>query len=549
MKRDLALLADRSFDVLVVGAGIHGACIAREAALQGLSVALVDRGDFGAATSANSLKVVHGGLRYIQTLDFGRMRESVHEQQALCRMAPHLVRPLPFVIPTFGMGKRSKHALRAGLLATRLIAPQSKYRLCDEPWPKSQMLSRDELADLFPKLAQRLHITGGALWYDAQVDHTERLTLAFVRSAVSLGCVAANYAEVTSLTAKHNRIVGAAIKDQLSGESFEMRASLTINAAGPWVQQVLGQSKINASASNFQLAKAWNVVTKAVHPTHAIGVLCGGGGLDAGQRGRMLFATPWRDRSIIGTMYAAANSATDALVTPKEIQELIDAFNVGLPDSNLTVDDVSLRHVGVLPAQSNAKRDAGLTLSDKPRLIDHFQTDRLAGLVSVVGVKYTTARFVAKQVIDLAANKLGRPLNSLDSSLIPVDGGDIENVAQFSQELERSSPAHLKNRVKRLVRHYGTRAVELLDMSKHDPKQGEPITNMDDTTRAEVRYACKEEMSVRLLDVLARRTDLGIADRPSDQAMQACAHIMADELDWSSDRISQELIEAQTHYA
>ncbi len=546
MKREPAHLANNHFDVLVVGAGIHGACIAREAAIRGLTTALVDRSDFGAGTSANSLKIIHGGLRYLQKLDLRRMRESVRERRTLMRIAPHLVHALPCVVPTHGWGRRSRAALRAALTLTGWIAPD-KGDPSDQSHhlPPGRMLSRSELIDLFPGLAERADLTGAALWHDGQAYNTERLTLAFVRDAVERGAIAANYVEAARLLLRGGRVIGAEMHDRIDGERFDIHADLVINAAGPWVDGLLRGTDSNLSRRKpALLCKAWNVVTKRLHPTHALGILAGWGGLCEHGHGRMLFVTPWRDRSIIGTMYAPVDSDRDPHLSDEEVRRLIGGFNAAHPGEQLALEDVTLHHVGLLHVRNRDTLRGVDELEERPGIIDHSREDSVGGIVSVIGVKYTTGRLVAERVLDRACGLLGKQdRTSVDSSCVPVDGGTIDHFDRFQASLLAGAPEGIKPIVARLARNYGTRADELIEDCRATPEHAVRVGGSEDAIRAEVLYGIREEMAVKLSDIVMRRTELGTAAYPGDGPLRACALLMAGQLGWSPGQMEEEIAE------
>ena len=540
MKRCPSNLAADTFDVLIVGAGIHGACLAREAALRGLSVALVDRGDFGAATSANSQKIMHGGLRYLQSFDFKRMRESVRERRTLVRMAPHLVRPVPFVIPTFGRGTRSKAAMRWAFRLCGWIAPDRGIPGdTSAPFPAGTVLSRKELNELLPGLAGLDNVSGGALWHDGQAHNTERLTLGFVRSAVELGAVAVNYAPVRRLVMRDNRVTGAVVGDRIEGGEHEVSCKMLINAAGPWKERITAMAGLGRDSQPPWLAKGWNIVVRTLHPTHAFGVPLAG---EPGSRGkgRMLFVTPWRGHSIVGTMYAPARDDEDTEVTDQEVELLIGEFNRAYPTARLSPDDVLMRQGGLLPVCPGAPDRGFEHLSDSPEIIDHQKTDGVAGMLSVLGVKYTTARHVAEVAVDRACALLGHKGEPTDSSTVAIDGGAIDNLAKFGESFRESAPASLRPLCEHLARSYGTRATEILEYCRRDNDAARKVSRDSDVIRAQVRYAVREEMAVKLSDVIMRRTDLGTLGHPGEGAIQSCCAIMAEELNWDAVRAEEE---------
>ena len=236
MHRRIDDLDARQFDLLVIGGGIFGACAAWDATLRGLSVALVEQHDFGAGTSANSFKMVHGGIRYLQHADVPRLRASCHERSAMLRVAPHLVTPLPIVVPTYGHGRAGKELLGAGMLLYDLLTIDRNRGIADRSRriPVSRFLQAEEVLRLFPGVAEHA-LTGAAVFCDGQMYNPPRLVLAFIRAAAERGAVTLNYAEATALRREGNAVQGARVRDRVTGASVEVRARAVLNAGGPWV--------------------------------------------------------------------------------------------------------------------------------------------------------------------------------------------------------------------------------------------------------------------------------------------------------------------------
>jgi glycerol-3-phosphate dehydrogenase len=390
LKRDLGALSGREHDLLIIGGGIYGAAAAWDAAQRGLAVALVEAEDFGSGTSWNSLKTIHGGLRHLQRAELRLMRESMRERRALLRIAPRLVRPLPFLVPTYGHGGRGREVLALGLIASDLLANDRNRGLpLEQSIPGSRMLSPAEVLELVPGLPQR-GLTGGALWHDAQVASGERLVLAFVHAAASAGAVVANHAEVMRLARCSNRMSEAVLRDAENGASLRVRARLVLSCAGPWMDDVLGRAGV--SRPRVPLLSAMNLVlrTPAVR-THAVGALSGG---------RYLFIVPWRGRSIVGTSYAPEGAAAP-------LERSIDAFRQeaarAYPWAAIEPDDVTLVHAGRVPGSGGAQG-----LWSQGLLVDHEAEDGVEGLLSVQGAKYTTARAMAQRAVDRVLQRLGR---------------------------------------------------------------------------------------------------------------------------------------------
>ncbi len=320
MTRDLKRLGEGSHDLLVIGGGIQGACAAWDATTRGLSVALVDRGDFGAATSANSLRIIHGGFRYLQSADFRRLREAAVERSILLRIAPHLVRPLPVLVPIYGHGWHGREAFAvalrladlAGLDRNRHLAPARRI-------PRGRLLSRAQCLARFGGFDPR-GLTGGALWYDAQAVDSERLTLAYVLSAAEAGAAVANYVRAERLLTEGGAVRGARVLDVPTGERFDIRARMVLNAAGPWADELAATARgaAPAGAPAPRLARALNLVTRPLCEAVAVGIRSRAGPDrdPVGGGDRFLFLAPWRGRTLVGTWYRPfAGRADDCRVT------------------------------------------------------------------------------------------------------------------------------------------------------------------------------------------------------------------------------------------
>jgi len=469
MKRDLGLLAAREHDLLIVGGGIYGVAAAWDAAQRGLDVALIEGEDFGAGVSWNSLKTIHGGLRHLQRADVGQMRESLRERRALLRIAPELVRPLSFLVPAYGHGIRGREALAAGLWLFDLLGRDRNRGLAPEQRiPPARSLSRRAVLEMIPALPER-GLTGGALWTDAQVSSSERLTLGFVHAAVGAGAIAANHVAAAGFLRAGARVLGVRAKDTLTGETLEVRARLVLNAAGPGVDDLLVGAGIKRPKA--PLLRAMNLVLGRALTTggHAVGALGGG---------RFLFLVPWRDRSLLGTAYEPAErdgaGAVEAFVA-----EAARAY----PWVGLTLGDVVLVHRGLVPGRGGADG-----LATRPRLVDHEAADGVPGLVSVQGVKYTTARGVAEKVVDLVFRRLGRPSPECRTAITP---------------LPRARP-------------------------------------LEGTLAERVGEAVREEMAATLEDAVLRRLDLGTAGPPSAPDLETVAGAMAAALGWDRTRVGVE---------
>ncbi len=546
MQRTLTALASTEFDLLVLGGGIYGACVAWDATLRGLSIALVDKADFGNATSANSMKIIHGGLRYLQHADFRRMRESTAERRTLMHIAPHLVHPLPVLLPTYGHGLQGPEVFAVALFVNDLVSlDRNRLRDPQKYIPRGRVLSRRSCLQHLPELDPQ-GLTGGALFHDAQVYHSERLLLAFLQSAAQAGAVLANYVEATGFERDGDRVRGVRARDVLGGETFEIRAQTVVNACGPWVPQVhrlLGRPEV---AAPQRYAKAMNIITRPLFDHYAVGLPSRTGYRDADavvkKGNRLLFVTPWRGHSIIGTLQAACREAAgDVNITEQDIQGFLDEVNAAYPPARLRRDEVTFVHGGHLPLTHIDARTGDVQLAKHEQIEDH-RRDGIHGLMSVTGVKYTTARRVAERVVDGVFAMQGLSPVASRSATTPLYGGQIEQFDTFVQTETAKRAHHLDaRRMRRLIMNYGTAYPRVLKYLDTCPAATPPPSPSDARVlRAEVRYAVREEMAQRLGDVVFRRTELGTAGGPGDDVLRLCADVMQTELGWSATRVEQE---------
>jgi glycerol-3-phosphate dehydrogenase len=535
MQRSISRLSQKLYDVAVIGAGIYGAWIAREAALRGLSVALVDQGDFGSATSSNSQRIAHGGLRYLQHADFKRMRESIRERSILMRIAPHLVFPMPVLIPTYRNLLQGKTLMAVALRLNDLIGfDRNRDLSAEKNIPPGRILSKKECLAYCPDLLQQ-DLTGAAFFFDGQVRNTERLILSLLLSAARSGAVLVNYARVTGFLKNADAIVGMSIEDVLSGKSVETRARVIVNCSGPWTGRVVELAGIVKQRTRKRWLKAALLLTRQLIPNVAVGVRSNfryqnaGAFLDKGYR--YFFITPWRNSSLIGTFEVPYNGGPDDFsVTEDEICAFIEDVNSAYPAGNLTTKDVHFVYGGLVPA-SDQNGSPNNHLTKHYEICDHALEDGVEGLVSIIGVKYTTARHVAEEAVNLIETKLGkRPAQSW-TAVVPVYGGTMNSFQEFLEsELQRKRPGLSEETIRHLIQTYGSEYREVLRYCDQDPEWSKPVTSNSPVIRAEILHGVREEMACKLEDILYRRTELGAFSYPDDSCVSSCAEIMAHEL-------------------
>ncbi len=540
MVRDLRQLADTRFDALVVGAGIYGVATAWDLATRGASVALIDRGDIGGGTSFNNLKTLHGGLRSLQSLDLAAMRRFIRERRALARIAPHLVRTLPFVVPTSGHTTRSRWLMRLALAINDAVAGDRNDGISDPSLrlPRGRVVSRDEALGLNPVIGPE-GVTGGAVWYDYQMTNADRLTFSFALSAAGSGTVTANYVEATRLLMEGDRVVGMAVADRLGGARFDVRARVVVNAAGAWAPGLLsGLPARQAALPALKLSRAMNLVVRNVVGQHACG-----GTVD----GRFLFLVPWREVSILGTSHDAFAGTPDSLtVTAGDLDRFLADARTAFPRAELGRSDVRLVHRGLLPMV--AGHGTRVELLRESTVVDHA-AHGVPGLVSIHGVRYTTARDTAEKATDAVFRALGRQPPICQTAVRPLTGGDVGNAEAFAAEVgARDIPGVTAGLGSRFGRLYGTACVPLLELSAFHPALIQPLGPGCEVTGVEIVHAARHEMAMTLADALIRRTDAGSAGHPGATVVARAADLMRDEHGWTADRTAREMAEVDAFY-
>ena len=522
----LTAMSTEPVDVLVVGGGITGAGIARDAALRGFRTALVDKGDFGGATSSRSSRLIHGGLRYLEHGDFGLVFEAAHERRVLLRIAPHLVRPLPFLFPVYGGARVPAWKLEAGMWLYDALAAFRNVHL-------HRWLGRKRVARLEPRLRTK-GLQGAALYYDAQTDDV-RLVLATMRSAAQAGALVANYADATSFLKSDGCVRGAAVRDTLSGRTYSVRALVVVNATGPWVDAV--RRRDNADAPPLlRLTKGAHVAVPRARIGHTHAVT-----LTSPIDGRVMFVLPWGDLSYIGT------TDTDEAVSPEDVRAsgsdvvyLLRSINAMFPDARLTPRDVISTWAGLRPLLAPARARSASDVSREHRIVEDS-----SGVITIAGGKLTTYRRMARDTVDRVARQLqrldGRPLpRRAATDRLPLPGGESADLEVLAEALRARGVPDAQ--VSHLIRHYGSESAAVLNLVDRDRALGEPILAGRPEVWAEVVHAVEREMAARLTDVLIRRLHLFYEDPAHGNTVSsAVASRLAELLGWDDVRREDEV--------
>jgi glycerol-3-phosphate dehydrogenase len=542
VERDLTALAEREFDVVVVGGGIAGICTAWDAASRGFSVALLERQDFVSGASANCLKIVHSGVRHMQRFDLGQVRATSRERATLFRIAPHQVRPLPMLLPAYGHGLRGPELLAAGVRAYDLLTSDHNRSVSDADHllPRGRRLAAREVVDLAPQIATR-GLTGGMLFYEAQMESPVRLAFSFLHAAVDAGARVANYTEATVLRRRGERVEGVEVTDRLGGETFPVRGRIVVDAAGGCAALLRG----GPSPRSLRFTRDICLVISRPPPTHhAVAVVTPDRARAAGlhRGGRHLILAPWRNRLLAGAWHRPlADDEVIAPVTEAEVHGLVTQLNEACPGLGLSLEEVALCQTGAVLA--SCARNGAMTRG-RSAIIDHAEHG-VHGLITLVTRLYTMARLDAERTVDLVCAKLSRTLPP--TTLRPIFGGALDGVESYRRSALEERPDGVSEvAIEGLVRRYGSAHRRVLRHALHDPAMARRLGDSD-VLAAEVAFAVREEMAQTLDDVVFRRTELGTGGHPGEALGEAAA-AMAQLLGWSGERMRAEMEQVKRHF-
>jgi glycerol-3-phosphate dehydrogenase len=518
-------IENRRFDVIVIGAGVNGAGIARDAALRGLKVLLLDKGDVASGTTSWSTRLIHGGLRYLEHGEIGLVRESLRERETLLRLAPHLVKPISMLIPLYAQAKRGKLTIRAGMVAYDLLSFDKSLR-------RHRMLSREDTLRRAPGLNTE-GLRGAATYYDAQIEYAERLVVENALSAAQHGAVIQTYSRVDEFIIEANEVRGVKVTDLLENKAYVACAPLTINASGPWLDQVLVGAKRTVDRMICGTKGSHLVVDE--FPGAPEDALYS----EAQADGRPFFIIPWNGAYLVGTTDLGYTGDLDRVEAGEdEIDYLLKETNRLIPRANLRRDAVRYTYSGVRPLPCRGQLEpSGITRRHFIR--DHAPT--LTGFISIIGGKLTTYRNLSEQAVDLLFKKLGSvsPECRTAKELLP-GAAAVEDMVSFGAQLKAESPLP-EATLDRLLRIYGTRAGEVLSLGYSEPELLESFSPRCGAIGAEVVFSFREEMAQTLTDCLMRRTMVGLNPAAGLDAVEAAARVAQKHLGWSDERSFQEI--------
>jgi glycerol-3-phosphate dehydrogenase len=535
----LAALAEETFDVLVIGGGITGVGVALDAASRGYSVALVERRDFAAGTSSRSSKLVHGGLRYLQNFDLGLVREALLERQLLAALAPHLVKPLPLIVPSFD-GARPDRLMGVGLNMYDVMAvdkirrpPLRRRGKRDvnadgqEDWSpeRHRIVEGDEIVEMIPALAARKP-TSGYLFYDCQTDDV-RLVLTVLAEAERFGAVPANRVEVVGLLEEGGRAIGATAHDTVGDQVIQIRADTVVNATGVWADRLRpGELHDEAEVPVIRPSRGTHLLIDRAKLPHDVGSIVPAGG------GRTIFVLPWLGQTLIGTTDNDYEGSLDHIRPSEEdVDYILEATNAFFA-TELGRGDVAGAYAGVRPLISTGDPKKSVDISRKAEL---YETS--SGMITITGGKLTTWRRMARMTVDRIVERDGReaPCRTHEIPLgMAVSPDELPRVEGVPEEA-----------FARLADRYGYAAHEVLGVAAERGELAQPVLSGHPDLLAEAVYAARREQAESVGDVLLRRTRLALLGAralaaPGEKAVERVAAAMGAELGWDPARVERE---------
>ena len=527
-------LLDGAYDVVVVGGGMAGAGVARDLALRGVSVALVDKGDFASGTTAYSSKLVHGGLRYLELLDFGLVRESLRERETLSRLAPHLVRPLAFLVPIYRESSRSLVKVRIGLRVYDWLTPgrgRERYRVL----PAIDALS------LEPAIRAQ-DLRGAGYYFDDLLVYPERLCLENVLSAHRHGARAFNYAQVEEVTRDaRGAISGVRVRDLLSDRVARLHTRIVVNATGPWVDD------LRALAGVDERGKRILRRTKGIHCL--LPRLTDRAIYHSTRDERMIFVIPWREFSLVGTTDTDFEGDLDRLhATHEEVEYLLGEVRRAVPDPRVAVEHVAYTYAGVRPLSfEEGRRESEVSRAHK------VVAEEGGRFLSITGTKLTCFRSLAEELGDQVVRGFGRRAPARTARLT-LDGADeevgrVEARAWLDVSAEVAASGLPRETLETLVTLYGRGYARVLDLAGKVAGGAERLCPHNPDIVAELHLAVQDELAVSLQDVLLRRTGIGTSRCQGLDCAEAIGARMGQLLGWSRRRLAAELGAYQAHVA
>jgi glycerol-3-phosphate dehydrogenase len=517
LQRAADRLANENFDCLIVGGGATGCFTARDAARRGLKVGLIEARDFAAATSAHNSKLAHGGLRYLRNLELGLVRESLRERARLLAIAPHLVRPLPFLLPLMDGGIAERLYLDAGLSLYDVLALGGGL-------PRHRWLGRKAALGRAPVL-DAPGLKGAFRYHDAQMYAPERIALENLIDADAHGAAIANHAAAEKLLLREGRVEGVTARDALTGAVFDIRAKTVLIAAGPWSDLFLAQALDKPAAHKLIRSKGIHLLLPWLGED-ALTIEAGTG---------HFFVMPWRGHTLLGTTDTAFTGDPATVgVSEADIDGLLALAKRYLPALPWTRSDVLFFYAGLRPLVDDGESGT-YGVSRRAALVDHGAGEGLDGVFSALGGKWTTSRALAQTATDAILAKLGKTAASCDTDTTALPGGRLDDFDGLVRGFEKTYPGIA---IRHLAHMLGARLPLLLRGAKVADLS--PLGPSGDT-RAQIAFAVDQEMALTLEDAVMRRTSLGQFGPPPASVLTEAAAIMAATLKWDANEQARQI--------
>ncbi|MEC4806433.1 MAG: glycerol-3-phosphate dehydrogenase [Jaaginema sp. PMC 1079.18] len=525
---DYQKLKNEQYDLIVIGGGINGAGVVRDAALRGLKTILLEKADFCGGTTSWSTRLIHGGLRYLEYFEFALVRESLREREILLRNAPHLVKPLLLTIPIYGDRSRPYWKVWAGMILYDIFS-------FDKTLPEHRMLSQKKFRQLFRHLDPE-DLSGAAQYYDGQVAYAERLALENIMSAAEAGATVLNYSEVTQLHREGDRITHLTCKNALTGEEFTVTGSdkaVYINTAGPWVDKVLQSGRKDSQTAPISATRKIGP-TKGSHiivdpfpgapPTSLY--------VEAKSDGRPFFIVPWLGMYLIGTTDIFYDSDLDKIkASNDEIDYLLRETNLVIPTAKLSRADVKFTYSGVRPLPYTDKNKAG-SVTRNHILFDHTP-DGAKNLISLIGGKITTYRQVGEEMVEKAYKKMKKTAPPCKTEQAPLPGAILPDDPRIEEAIADYCPQVPLTTVHHLFEVYGAKALDILALTDSEPDLAEIIIPGLPDIKAQIVYAVQSEYAVTLVDITRRRTSIAMHANYGFDALDPITDILKRYCGWT----------------
>ncbi|NOZ36400.1 MAG: glycerol-3-phosphate dehydrogenase/oxidase [Chlorobi bacterium] len=531
LKRYIEEHENQEFDLIIIGGGITGAAVAYAASSRNLKVALFEKKDYGGATSAATSKLIHGGLRYLANMEFKLVRESLQERRILGNIAPNFVYPLPFMFPNYVKWKGSMWKMMIGMFLYDTLSYDKKYT-----WDKSKRLSNhktlsyNKTIEAEPNIIKE-NLRNSTVFYDYQSIFPERLTLAFIKSAVEYGAKVSNYSKVENFSfSKSNKINGVVVKDVFSDETKIIYAPLTINCGGTWADIILNLASKTESSHKVLRSEGIHIITKKIAGEHAVS-------LQKKEGGHMMIM-PWRGHSLIGTTDKEYNGSPDNYkVSKQSLYDVIDAVNNNY-NKKISYDDIIHAYGGLRPLVDDQTEDSYNT-SRRYEVLDNA-TEGIDGLITVEGGKFTTSRNLAYHVMKLIQKKTNKKLSESFSYKLYLSGCEIKDMNEFmrKQHLQYDDFFGIET-VEYISRNYGTQSHTVFQFAIENPEYNKVVSH-DGELLSEVVYAIRYESAMTLKDILLRRTGIGTLGKPNEDVLQKVMKVASEMLNWTDERKQNE---------